>query len=71
MIHQGRSYFVQNGSLLMTVVKIQYQNDEYVKFKGVLSGKTTGIVFETKNYKLSKEVVKYWLDFSKKVWYTK
>ena len=67
MIHKGRSYTTHNSSLVITVLKIQYQNDEYVKFKGVLSGKTTGIVFETKNYKLSKEVVKYWLDFSKKV----
>jgi len=67
MIHQGRSYFVPNGSIVMTVVKIQYQNDQYVKFKGILSGKTTGIVFETKNYKINKEILKYWIDISTKV----
>ena len=64
MIYQGRSYYALNGSIVMTVLKIQYQNDEYVKFKGILSGKTTGIVYETKNYKLSKDVLKYWLDLS-------
>ena len=67
MIYKGHSYIIPNGSLVISVLKIQYQNDEYVKFKGLISGKTSGIVFETKNYKIKKDILNGWLDFSIKV----
>ena len=62
MIYKGRSYFTPNASLVMTILKIQYQNDQYVKFKGILSNKTNNIIYETKNYKINKDILKHWIE---------
>ena len=53
-------YTAPNCSLKMTVIKIQYSNLEYVKFKGILSNKMNGIIHETKNYKLYWEKISHW-----------
>ena len=54
------NYTIPNGSLIVVVHKIQYQNDEYVKFKGSLVHRTGGWVYETKNYKLLKKNISHW-----------
>lgn len=54
------SYTIPNGSLRIIVLKVQYQNDEYVKFKGSIASKTGGWIYETKNYKLLKKNISHW-----------
>lgn len=65
MIYNKHSYTVINSSVLMTIIKIQFQNDEYIKFKGILSNKNNEIVYETKNYKLNKRDISHWIDIRK------
>jgi hypothetical protein len=67
MIKNKRSYKTLNGVLIMTVIKIHHENEDVVKFKGILSNKINGIIYETKNYELPKERIKHWLDITDKV----
>jgi hypothetical protein len=53
-------YVIQNGSLRIIVLKVQYQNAEYVKFRGSIASKTGGWIYETKNYKLLKKNISHW-----------
>lgn len=64
MLYKGRNYSQQNSGLKITILKIQHVSEKYVKFKGILSNKTNGIVYETKNYKLTYEQMQNWLDIS-------
>jgi hypothetical protein len=48
------------SSLAITVHKIQYQNKDYVKFRGTLTNKMNGIFYETKNYKLYFKNISHW-----------
>jgi hypothetical protein len=59
LISKGR-YTIPNGSLVIVVLKIQYQNAEYVKFKAHITSKTGGWIYETKNYKLLKKNISHW-----------
>jgi hypothetical protein len=54
------SYVIPNGSLRIVVLKVQYQNDKYVKFKGSILSRTGGWTYETKNYKLFKKNISHW-----------
>jgi hypothetical protein len=62
MIYNRKSYVTENSSLKITVIKIQYQNDKYVKFKGILTNRFYGYVYETKNYKLLKKNISHWIE---------
>lgn len=54
------SYVIPNGSLRVVVLKVGYQNDEYVKFKAHIQSRTGGWTYETKNYKLLKKNISHW-----------
>jgi hypothetical protein len=54
------NWVTSNSSLKMNILKIQYSNTEYVKFKGTLTNKTNGIVYETANYKLYYKNISHW-----------
>jgi hypothetical protein len=54
------SYTISNGSLRIIVLKVQYQNEECVKFKGSIASKTGGWVYETKYYNLLKKNISHW-----------
>ena len=60
MILTVGSYVITNGSLRIVVIKVQYQNDEYVKVKAHITSKTGGWIYETKNYKLLKKNISHW-----------
>jgi hypothetical protein len=53
-------YVIQNGSLRIIVLKVQYQNAEYVKFKGSIFSKSGKVWYETKNYKLRLSAISHW-----------
>jgi len=55
-------YATENSDLLINVVNVAYQNDEYVKAKIQLSNKKNGIVYDIrpKYYRLIKENIKHW-----------
>lgn len=54
------SYTIPNGSLVIVVLKIQYQNANYIKFKAHITSKTSGYIYETKNYKLLHSAISHW-----------
>lgn len=55
-------YATDNSDLLINVVNVAYQNDEYVKAKIQLSNKKNGIVYDTrpKYYKILKNNITHW-----------
>jgi hypothetical protein len=60
MIRKGFTYTASNTCLCMYIMKVHYISDKHVSFKGVLSHKKYGYLYETKNYKLSTNVIKRW-----------
>lgn len=53
-------YKTDNTDLLVKVLKVQYQNDTYVKFKGELYNASNGILYERRNYKVYKDFITHW-----------
>ena len=55
-------YTTENSDLLIHVVNVAYQNDEYVKAKIQLSNKKNSIVYDTrpKYYKILKNNITHW-----------
>jgi hypothetical protein len=62
MIYNRKSYVIINGSLKMEIIKIQFQNDRYVKFKGKLTNRFYGYLYEIANYKLLKKDITHWIE---------
>jgi hypothetical protein len=62
MIYNRKSYVIINGSLKMEIIKIQFQNDKYIKFKGKLTNRFYGYLYEIKNYKLLKKDITHWIE---------
>lgn len=53
-------YVSSLSDLLVKIVKVQYQCDEYFKAKIMLFNKNNGIFYETINVKLYKEKIGHW-----------
>ena len=53
-------YEADNSDLAIDIFKIRYQSDKYAKVKATLYNKKNGIIYETKNYKLMKDLIKHW-----------
>ena len=53
--------YINNISYLKFVVhNVYHQTDTYVKCRGSLINKRNGILYETKNHKLDKKLIKDW-----------
>lgn len=57
---QKRAWTSDNTDLALYITKVSYENNEYLKVKGMLYNKRNNIVYETKNYKLYKKRIKHW-----------
>lgn len=62
---RGATYTNKVSDLAMRVVSIYYESDTVVKIRGVLFNKHNGIVYETKQFDLTKESIKNWEFFKK------
>jgi len=60
MLKNKATYIVDHGTLQMYIIKIFHENDTIIKFRGILSNKYNGLVYENKNYKLPKERISHW-----------
>jgi hypothetical protein len=59
-IVNGCYYTNDRSDLKVFIVKVQYKNSDYIKFKGILINKKNNIVYETKNYKVSNTAISSW-----------
>ena len=60
MIHSKKTYTRQGSDLAVYIIKVQFRSPSYTKFKAKLSHKLHGYVYETKNYKISNEILNSW-----------
>jgi hypothetical protein len=62
-IQENKQYVTDNSDLKVSINKIYFQNDEYVKCRLTLSNKRNGIVYELfKQYKLDKCRISHWVE---------
>jgi len=54
------TYVSDNSDLKVEIIKVRYQNDEYIKVKAALTNKHNGIFYEMKNYKIYRKDIQHW-----------
>jgi hypothetical protein len=57
---KGKYYTNNYSDLMIYISQIYFQNDEYIKIKGLLFNKNNGILYENKSYKLYWDNIKNW-----------
>lgn len=61
-MHLSKGYYTSDNSyLIVEVIKVRYQTEEKVKFKGRIYNKVWGYCYEEKNYNLPKERILHWI----------
>jgi len=59
----GVTYTNNTSDLVIKVLSIYYENATIVKIRGKLFNKRNGLVYEQKQFDLSKELIKDWQIF--------
>lgn len=62
MIEKGKSYISDNSCLKMSIINVISEDVEYIEFKGMLTHRTYGYYYETKQYKLLKKDILHWFE---------
>lgn len=54
-------YVTDNSDLVITIMKVDYQTEEYAKIKCIIANKHNGIVYEVgSRYKVLKKNISHW-----------
>ncbi len=64
-LKDGGLYTTLNSSLYIKIHKIHHLTDEKISFKGSLLAKSNSYEYETKNYKLPREQISRWIEYTK------
>ena len=60
MVLRAGKYTNDVSDLVITILKVYYQNDKYAKVKLRINHKKYGYEYEEKNYKLIKSQIESW-----------
>lgn len=62
-IQKGKIYTCDNSDIVVKVLNIVYESDQLYKAKCILAYKNSGMILETKYYRLFKDNISHWREY--------